>query len=130
VFYPNDFINVLEVVLRHQLNYVTNVQSDPKFAKMKGLLDVCANFVETNKCNTFAMIYKLLKLVLLLPLATASVEIFFPDLKVVKSNLYNKMGDKWLNDRLVYIERDVLLTINNDVILTHFQQMDRRRFSL
>jgi predicted transcriptional regulator len=35
------------------------------------------------------------------------------------------------NDRLVtYIERDVLLTINNDVILAHFQQMDRRRFSL
>ena len=33
-----------------------------------------------------------------------------------------------LNDRLViYIERDVFLTISNDVILTHFQQMHRRR---
>jgi len=32
------------------------------------------------------------------------------------------MGDEWLNDCLVtYIERYVLLTINSDVILAHFQ---------
>jgi hypothetical protein len=131
-FYPNDFIDVPEVVLRRQLkNYITNVRSDPKFAKLKGLSELCAKLVETNKCNTFAMVYKLLKLALLLPVATASVERVFSAMKVVKSNLCNKMGDEWLNDRLVtYIERDVLLTINNDVILAHFQQMDRRRFSL
>jgi len=52
-------------------------------------------------------------------------------MKVVKSNICNKMDDQWLNDRLVtYIETNVLLTINNDVILSHFQQMDRRRFLL
>jgi len=40
-FYPNDFIDVPEVALRHQLkNHVTNVWSDPKFAKLKGLLDL------------------------------------------------------------------------------------------
>jgi len=33
----------------------------------------CAKFVETNKCNIFIMIYKLLKLVLLLSVASASV---------------------------------------------------------
>jgi len=31
---------------------------------------------------------------------------------------------------LTYIDRDVLLTISNDVILAHFQQMYMRRFSL
>jgi hypothetical protein len=98
---------------------------------LNGLSELCAKLVETNKCNTFAMVYKLLKLALLLPVATASVERVFSAMKVVKSNLCNKIGDEWLNDRLVtYIERDVLLTINNDVILAHFQQMDRRRFSL
>ena len=123
---------MLVVALRHQLkNYVTNVRSDPKFAKLKGLSDLCAKLVETNKCNTFAMIYKLLKLALLLPVETASVEHVFSPMKVVKSNLCNKMDDQWLNDRIVtYIERYDLLTISNDVILTHFQQMDRKRFSL
>jgi hypothetical protein len=49
--------------------------------------------------------------------ATASVERVFLAMKVGKSNLCNKMGNQWL--------RDVLLTISNDVILSHFQQMDR-----
>ena len=94
-FYPNNFVNVPEVVLHRQLkNYVTNVRSDPKFAKLNGLLDLCAKFVETNKCNTLAMVYKLLKLTLLLQVATASVEHIFSAMKVVKSNLCNKMGDK------------------------------------
>ncbi|KEH28733.1 hypothetical protein MTR_4g011480 [Medicago truncatula] len=62
-------VEVLEVVLRH------HVRSDPKFAKLKGLSDLCAKLVETNKCNTFAMVYKLFKLALLLPVATASVEL-------------------------------------------------------
>jgi len=47
------------------------------------------------------MVYKLLKLALLLPVATASVERVFSDMNVVKSNLRNKMSDQWLNDRLV-----------------------------
>jgi hypothetical protein len=82
----------------------------------------CAKLVETNKCNTFAMIYKLLKLALLLSVATASVERVFSTMKVMKSQLCNKMGNQWLNNHLVtYIERDVLLTINIDVILAHFQ---------
>jgi hypothetical protein len=90
-----------------------------------------AKLVKTNKCNTFAMIYKLLKLALFLLVATTSVERIFSTMKVVNSQLCNKMDDQWLNNRLVtYIERDVLLTINNDVILAHFQQMDRRRYSL
>ncbi|XP_050908850.1 uncharacterized protein LOC127122585 [Lathyrus oleraceus] len=35
--YPNDFVDVLEVMVRHQLqNYVRNVRCEPKFAKLKG----------------------------------------------------------------------------------------------
>jgi hypothetical protein len=51
----------------------------------------CAKLVETNKCNTFAMIYKLLMLALLLPLATASLEHVFSALKIVKSQLCSKI---------------------------------------
>jgi len=58
--YPNDFVDGSEVALCHQLqNYVINVQSDPKFGKLKGLSDLCARLVKTNKCNTFDMIYKI-----------------------------------------------------------------------
>ena len=57
-FYLNNFIDVPKVALHTQLkNYVTNVRSDPKFAKLKGFSDLCVKLVETNKCNTFAMVY-------------------------------------------------------------------------
>jgi len=49
-FYPNDFIGMPKVTLRHQLkNYVINVQSNPKFAKLKRFLDLCAKLVEHKK---------------------------------------------------------------------------------
>jgi len=52
------------VALRHQLkDYITNVRSERKYAKLKGLLDLCAKLLKTNKCNTFTMVYKLLKLI-------------------------------------------------------------------
>jgi len=47
------------------------------------------------------MVHKLLKLALLLPVATASIERVFSEIKVVKSNLCNKMGDQWLNICLI-----------------------------
>lgn len=70
-----------------------------------------------------------MKLALILPVATASVDRVFSTMKYVKSQLSNKMGNQWLIDRLVtYIERDVFKTISNDAILTHFQQMKNRAF--
>ena len=84
--YPNDFVDVPEVVVRHQLqNYVRNVRCDPKFAKLKGLSDFCAKLVETKKCNTLDIVYRLLKLALVLPVATASVKCVFSAMKFVKS---------------------------------------------
>ena len=79
--------------------------------------------MKTKKCNTFET--------LVLPVATASVKRVFSAMKFVKSQLCNKMDDQWLNDHLVtFIERDVLGTINNDVILAHLQKMDSRRILL
>ncbi|KAH1197581.1 hypothetical protein GmHk_18G051340 [Glycine max] len=86
--YPNDFVDVPEVVVRHQLqNHVRNVRCDPKFAKLKGLSDLCAKLVETKKCNTFDIVYRLLKLTLVLSVATTSVECVFSAMKFVKSQL-------------------------------------------
>ncbi|KAH1198549.1 hypothetical protein GmHk_18G052102 [Glycine max] len=71
--YPNDFVDVPEVV-----NYVKNVRCDPKFTKLKGLSDLCVKLVETKNCNTFDIVYRLLKLALVLSVATPSMKrVFF-----------------------------------------------------
>jgi hypothetical protein len=49
------------------------------------------------------------------------VERVFSAMNLVKGTLCNKMSDQWLNDRLVtYIERDIFVTIDKDIILAHF----------
>ena len=57
--------------------------------------------------NNYHVVYNLLKLVLILPVATASVERVFSTMNYVKNKQRNKIGDKYLNNCLViFIERD------------------------
>jgi hypothetical protein len=64
-------------------------------------------------------------------IAICSVEYVFSIMKVVKNRVYNKMSDQLLNDCLVtFIERYILGTINNDVILVYFQKIDSKQFLL
>ena len=67
------------------------------------------------------MIYNLLKLVLLLPVATTSVEKIFSALTFVKTKLRNKMGDSLLDECLnTFIERDIFFQVDEDGIVNTF----------
>ncbi|KAL8507203.1 hypothetical protein ACS0TY_017928 [Phlomoides rotata] len=84
--------------------------------------------VETNIHEIYRLVYLLIKTVLILPVATASVEKAFSTMTYVKNKLQNSIGDQILNDCLVtYIERDVFSKISNDDILNHFQNMKTRQ---
>ena len=73
------------------------------------------------------LVYRLIELALILPVATATVERAFSAMKIIKADLSNKMGDEWLNHRMVcYIERDLFASINDDDILQHFQELKSR----
>jgi hypothetical protein len=62
-----------------------------------------------------------------LPFATATVETAFSAMKIIKTELRNKMGNYWLNHRMVcYIERDIFARIQSDDILYHFQELNSR----
>jgi hypothetical protein len=66
-------------------------------------------------------------LALILPIATVTVERVFSGMKIIKTDLPNKMGDEWLNHRMVcYIERDVFASISDDDILQYFQELKSR----
>ena len=52
-------------------------------------------------------------------------------MKYIKNELRNRMGEKWMNDRLImYIERDVTCSIVNKTIMQQFQNMKTRRKQL
>jgi hypothetical protein len=63
--------------------------------------------VETNKHDQYFVVYKLLKLVLILPVATANVERVLSSMNHVKNKPRNKMSDNYLKIFLVtFFERE------------------------
>ena len=73
----------------------------------------------------------LVKLALTLLVVTIIVERSFSAMKYIKNELRNQMGDQWMNDCLVvYIEKDVACSIDNETIMQRFQNMKTRRRQL
>ena len=72
-----------------------------------------------------------MKLVLTIPIATATEKRSFSVMKYIKNKLRNQLGDKWMNDCLiVYIERYIACSINNETIVQRFQNMKTRKRQL
>ncbi|XP_071728537.1 uncharacterized protein [Rutidosis leptorrhynchoides] len=104
--YPFDFTR-----LETELDiYYDIIRHDVKFTSLNGIADLSRLMVETGKHISCRYVYQLLKLALVLPVATATVGRCFSAMKLVKSELRNRMGDGFLNDCLIgVIEKEVLL---------------------
>ncbi|XP_057986858.1 uncharacterized protein LOC131171293 [Hevea brasiliensis] len=128
-FYPYEFSLVTLIKLESQLeNFVFNMHMDKKFSEVSGIGGLAEKMVATRKHIVLPLVYLLIKLSLILPVATATVERAFSAMNIIKSSLRNRMGDELLNDCLVtYIERDVFASIDNEVIMNRFQSMKNRR---
>ena len=62
--------------------------------------------VEMKKNVLYPLVYSLVTLTLILPVATATVERTFSVMNIIKNRLRNQIGDQWMNDCLVtYIEK-------------------------
>ncbi|CAN6689072.1 unnamed protein product [Malus baccata var. baccata] len=130
--YPQDFDRMDLMNLPIQLdNYIQDMKMHSEFSSLRGISDLAKELVKTGRCESYMLVYKLLTLALVLPVATASVERAFSAMKIVKTPLRNKMGDQWLSDSMVvYIERDVFAFIDNEPIMRRFHDMKPRRQQL
>ncbi|XP_023731977.1 uncharacterized protein LOC111879783 [Lactuca sativa] len=128
-FYPSEFSEHELGALKANLqNYIIDVHGDPRFNKLKGIGNLAKMMIETNKHTIYPMKYLLLKLTLILPVATSTIEPTFSTMKLIKNDLRNKMSDQFMNDCLVsYGEKDVLDSINNNAIIDYFRNMKPRR---
>ncbi|XP_057782753.1 uncharacterized protein LOC131000700 [Salvia miltiorrhiza] len=127
--YPSEFSEVTLYELESQLeNFIFDVRLDEKFSELSGIGGLAQKMVSTRKHEVFPLVYLLIKLSLVLPVATATVERAFSAMKFIKSALRNRMGDKLLNDCLIsYIEKDVFVNVTNEAIMQRFQNMKNRR---
>jgi hypothetical protein len=127
-FYPDDFdSDKLDGLGLELVTFIDNVRVDIRFDNLNGISNLAKLMVQTNKHITFPLVYHLLKLVLILPVATTSVERCFSAMNVVKKKLRNKIGDQFMSDCLIcYMKKDIFSTISNDAVIDLFNKMKFR----
>ncbi|KAI3494634.1 hypothetical protein L1887_40551 [Cichorium endivia] len=97
--YKRDFSDLDIRDLEGQLDiYYHSCIKDERFTSLKGISELSCLMVKTGRHKAYHLVYKLLKLTLILPVATATVERCFSKMKLVKTDLRNKIGDDFLND--------------------------------
>ncbi|XP_057802399.1 uncharacterized protein LOC131017605 [Salvia miltiorrhiza] len=127
--YPEDFGPGDCLCLPQQLrNFISFVRNDSRFSAITNLGSLAQEMVKSGNHLVFQLVFRIIELTLVLPVATASVERAFSAMKIVKTDLRNRMKDEWMNDSLVvYIEKEIFSTIDNEKVLQRFQSMSTRR---
>ncbi|XP_074266379.1 uncharacterized protein LOC141589644 [Silene latifolia] len=128
-YYPSDFSsNDMRALDLECGFFVADIQKDPRFENTTSVSDLCRRMVEFDKSWLYPMIYRLICLLLTLPVSTATTERAFSSMNIIKNKLRNKMNDEFLDDLMVlYIERTFAGTINNDDVIAEFELSGTRR---
>ncbi|XP_022014080.1 zinc finger MYM-type protein 1-like [Helianthus annuus] len=130
--YSEDFTQFDLGQLKIQLDrYISNIRSNEAFSGLQDIGQLAKKMVHMKYHITYALVYRLLELALVLPVATVTVERSFSAMKFIKMDLQNKMGDMFLTDALVcYVEKDIFDSVEIEAILQRFQNMGPRRLQL
>ncbi|XP_028098458.1 uncharacterized protein LOC114298153, partial [Camellia sinensis] len=131
-FYLQDFKDQEKIQLRMQLHhYEHNVVQHADYKKLSTIFELCQWLVKTNKSTIYQRVYRVITLVLTLPVSTTTTERSFSAMKIVKSRLRNKMEDEFLtNSLLVYIEKEIAENFTTESIIEDFRDMKERRVPL
>ena len=80
--------------------------------------------LRTGNSEHYKLVYRIVRLVHTLPVSIATTERAFLAMKVVKTNLRNKMENDFLTDSLMlYIEKDIASTFSLDSIVDDFEDL-------
>ncbi|XP_050385774.1 uncharacterized protein LOC126802222 [Argentina anserina] len=86
-FYPQDFSVVSLLALENELDtYISDMQSSDLFTKLKGITELGEKMVQTQRDQVYLLVYLLITLSLILPVATTTVERALCAMKIIKSD--------------------------------------------
>lgn len=116
-------------MIRDQLEtFILHVRRVDDFVACHDLGSFAIKMVETEKHLAFHLVYRLIELALLLPMATTSVERAFSTMNIIKTDLHNRMSDEWLSDLILcYIEKEIFRELDYDKIKKTFQGMKQQK---
>ncbi|XP_078164826.1 uncharacterized protein LOC144559628 [Carex rostrata] len=130
--YSVDFSPFDCTFLRSELGtFISDVRNSTEFSACHDLATFAILMVQTERHLCYPLVYRLIELALILPVATTTVERAFSAMKIIKTELRNKMADEWMNDNMIcYIEREIFAAIHDERILQRFQNMKTRKIQL
>ena len=89
-FYPSNFFGIDILALDSQLqNYIFVIRNNDLFLELQRVSELTEKLVNTGKHETYLLVYLLVKLVLPIPVTTATVERSFSTMKYIKNELHN-----------------------------------------
>jgi hypothetical protein len=128
--YLSDFDSKDLRELDHILSlYKTDVRGDERFSNLQTIAELSRKMVETNKHQCYPLVYRLVKLVLVLPVATDIVERIFSAIKLVKTYLRNRIDDEYMSNSLIcYVEKQEMEKVTNDIVVRRFKAMAKHKY--
>ncbi|XP_023764862.1 uncharacterized protein LOC111913375 [Lactuca sativa] len=134
-----DILNAMELVsaTKESLNDFRNngwdslFAQNPKLSGVSTIADLCKGLVETQKRETYYLLDRVVRLILTLPVSTATTERGFSAMKIFKNRIRNKMSDDFLaNNLVVYIEREIAKNIDTKSVIDEFKDLKGRQAEL
>lgn len=128
-YYPADFneqernqlVGQLEIFQVERIN-------NAKLSEVATLSDLCQTLVETGKNIMYDLVERVCRLLLTLPVSTATTERGFSAMKIFKNRLRNKMSDDNLaNSMVIYIEKEIADKFDSESIIEEFKGLKGRR---
>ena len=99
--YPLDFSEQEKISLKFQLqHFIIDAPNHPDLKNLSIMLELCQSLARIGKSRTFYLIDRLIRLILTLPVSTATTERSFSAMKIIKTRLQNKMEDEFLADNI------------------------------
>ncbi|XP_004488955.2 uncharacterized protein [Cicer arietinum] len=128
-YYPVDFNMQEKINLKFQLqHFLIDARQDLNLKNLSTIQELCSCLIATEKTQNFYLIDRLLRLIMTLPVSTATTERSFSAMKIIKSRLRNKMEDDFLADTMtIYIEREIVASITSESIIDDFKLIKERR---
>ncbi|GJY32662.1 zinc finger MYM-type protein 1-like protein [Tanacetum coccineum] len=128
--FPLDFTNQDKIELKLELQHY-ELDNDPKLKNVTSLSQLCKGLQETEKSKTYPLIDRLIRLILTLPVSTATSERAFSKMKLVKTRLRSTMSDGFLKSSMILsVEREILCTLCTNNVIDDFYSKTQRRVQM
>ncbi|XP_058755986.1 uncharacterized protein LOC131629208 [Vicia villosa] len=128
-YYPMDFNEQERINLQFQLrHFIIDARQATSLKNLSTIQDLCSSMVATRKNEIYYLIDRLPRLVMTLPVSTATTERSFSAMKIIKTRLRSKMEANFLGDSMmIHIEREIAANIDSETIIDDFKLLKDRR---